>query len=356
MLTLAAGIGWNLFQDELMRLAFVPGSSFKPAPADTGPDYIGLGGWLSRPDIPDDPSLWTPPGEAPADRPKVAVFYVAPTTYYSKSRWNAPLDDAESRRWLRVFASSQASAFNNVGAIWAPRYRQATLGAFLTKSADGPRAIDFAYQDVLRAFDAFLAQIPASRPILLAGHSQGALHLIRLMHERIAGTPLAKRVVAAYLVGWPISMEADIPAMGLSACTGPGQPNCIISWQSFAEPADTRLIRGLFDETTGLTGKPRKGTEILCVNPLTGARNTAALASANLGALFPRSDFMSADLKPAAIAARCDKSGILLIGPPPSGFDRYVMPGNNYHVFDYALFWANLRADAAARTAAFLKR
>jgi hypothetical protein len=30
-----------------------------------------------------------------------------------------------------------------------------------------------------------------------------------------------------------------------------------------------------------------------------------------------------------------------------------VLPGNNYHVFDYALFWANIRADAAARLASF---
>ena len=34
----------------------------------------------------------------------------------------------------------------------------------------------------------------------------------------------------------------------------------------------------------------------------------------------------------------------------------YVLPGNNYHVFDYALFWSNIRADAAARLAAFTQR
>jgi len=38
------------------------------------------------------------------------------------------------------------------------------------------------------------------------------------------------------------------------------------------------------------------------------------------------------------------------------GYGFYVLPGNNYHVFDYALFWANLRADAAARLATYLKR
>ena len=35
---------------------------------------------------------------------------------------------------------------------------------------------------------------------------------------------------------------------------------------------------------------------------------------------------------------------------------QYVLPGNNYHVFDYSLFWANIRADAARRLAAFRAR
>jgi hypothetical protein len=30
-----------------------------------------------------------------------------------------------------------------------------------------------------------------------------------------------------------------------------------------------------------------------------------------------------------------------------------VLPGNNYHVFDFSLFWANVRADAKRRLAAF---
>ena len=34
----------------------------------------------------------------------------------------------------------------------------------------------------------------------------------------------------------------------------------------------------------------------------------------------------------------------------------YVLPGNNYHVYDYSLFWANVRADAQQRLAAFLKK
>jgi len=33
-----------------------------------------------------------------------------------------------------------------------------------------------------------------------------------------------------------------------------------------------------------------------------------------------------------------------------------VLPGNNYHVYDYALFWAAIREDAQRRTANWLAR
>ena len=359
VLVLAAGIGWNLFQDQLFRLAFVPGSSFDAHTAGPAPDYGRAAAWLSRPDLPNDPSRWTPPGEpvtGAAKAPEVAVFYVPPTTYFGKASWNAPIAHADSRRWLRVFASSEASAFNRVGAIWAPRYRSAGLGAFLSNGADSPKALDLAYGDVLNAFDAFVARIPASRPIILAGHSQGTLHLMRLMRERVAGKPIARRIVAAYLVGWPISLTTDIPALGLPACRAPGEAGCILSWQSFAEPAEPKLIDELYKRSPGQTGKPRAGTPMLCVNPLTGAPGTAAPPPANLGAIVASADFMGLELRPGLVPARCDASGLLLIGNPPQGFDHYVMPGNNYHVFDYALFWGNVRADAEARAKAFLTK
>ncbi|WP_191225152.1 DUF3089 domain-containing protein [Edaphosphingomonas haloaromaticamans] len=356
VLTLAAAFGWNIFQDRLMRTAFVPSVPFT-APSDAGaPDYAAASAWLARPDLPDDPSRFTVAGIARAARPEVAVFYVPPTSYMKRDRWNAPLDDADANQRLGLFASSQASAFNGMGAVWAPRYRQATLGAFLAGNADAAAAIDFAYRDVARAFDAFLAQIPASRPILLAGHSQGSLHLMRLMAEKVAGKPVAKRIVAAYVIGWPVSETADIPAMGLPGCTGPGQAGCVLSWQSYAEPADTHSVQAVYDATPGLTGAPRKGTPMLCVNPLTGAPGTAALPGANRGALVPDAELKGAELKPALVPARCDASGFLLIGAAPEGYSGYVLPGGNFHVFDYALFWANIRADAEARARTFLGR
>ena len=95
---------------------------------------------------------------------------------------------------------------------------------------------------------------------------------------------------------------------------------------------------------------------MLCTNPLTGARGGAAPASANLGTLVPNEELTDgAEFRRGAVPARCDVRGFLLIGDndalPEMG--PYVLPGNNYHVYDYALFWANIRADAERRLAAF---
>jgi len=353
MLMLAGAFGWNLFQAQIMRAALVPGISFSP-PREPAPDYAQPSAWLARPGLAGDPSQWLPAGVRATATPEAAVFYVAPSAFYRRDRWNMPLGDRESGTLLRQFAANQASVFSGAGAIWAPFYRQATVGALLTTGRDADAALDLAYRDVERAFAAFLAHIPSTQPIILAGHSQGSLMLTRLLAHRIAGTPTAERIVAAYIVGWPVSIEADLPALGLPACQTPAQTQCILSWQSFAEPADPTQVREVFDASPSFTGKPRKGTHMLCTNPITGAPDTAAPRAANLGALVPAQGLAGGMLVPGAIPATCSPAGIVLIGEPPSGFTGFVMPGGNYHVFDYALFWANVRADVETRTHHFL--
>jgi pimeloyl-ACP methyl ester carboxylesterase len=280
------------------------------------------------------------------------VFFIHPTSFLDRTEWNAPLDHQDSQQRARLFVQHQASAFNNVGEIWAPKYRQATFGAFLTTKSDAEKALAFAYRDVLAAFDQFVREA-GDRPLILAAHSQGSLHLTRLLRERIAGKPLARRIAAAYVVGWPISTTADLPLLGLPACQRAGQAGCILSWQSFGEPADPKMVTEVYDASISPNGQKRGGTPMLCVNPLTGNAGDAAEAQANLGTLIPNDALTEAEVALGAVPARCGPGGFLLIGERVPEMPPYVLPGNNYHVFDYALFWANIRADAAARLRSF---
>lgn len=361
VLILAAGITWSLFGPQLTRFALVPSAPFVAQPAARAGAYSDRTMWIARPDLPGNPALWLPPQfRNTAPRGNAAIFFVHPTSYIDRSGWNAPLDDATANARANLFVRGQASAFNGAGAIWAPRYRQATFGAFLTDRREAGQALDAAYSDVAAAWDAFLREAPAKAPIILAGHSQGSVHLLRLLREKIAGKPVASRIVAAYIVGWPISVTTDLPVLGLPACTQPAQSGCILSWQSFAEPADPSQVVAAFDKTTGFDGRSRRGTPLLCTNPLTGMRDGSAPATRNMGTIIPEDDLQSGKLATGRVPARCDGAyggrGFLLIGPPPQGIGRYVLPGNNYHVFDYSLFWANVRADAALRLATFERK
>lgn len=358
ILLLAGALGYRLFEDRLFKIAMVPTVAFEePKVQPPGLDYSSAGMWIARPDRADNPALWLPAGFEPSPAPeqKAAVFFIHPTSFLDKSRWNAAIDHAESQQRARLFVRHQASAFNGIGDIWAPKYRQATFGAFLTTKEDAEKALDFAYRDVLAAFEEFLRQAPEDRPIILAAHSQGSLHLMRLLRERVAGNPVADRIAAAYVVGWPISLTADLPTLGLPACATAGQSGCILSWQTFAEPADPKMVTDVYNASVAPNGRPRAGTPMLCVNPVTGNRGDGAPAAANIGTLIPNAELTEAEMAVGAVPARCGPSGFLLVGHEDRlpNLPAYVLPGNNYHVFDYALFWSNIRADAAARLASF---
>jgi hypothetical protein len=358
VLIIAAAFALRIWGDELAQTAFVPDEAFAPQDPLAQNAYRDTAMWLSHPRFTEatDPARWRPEGAAApdSDRPEFAVFFVHPTSYLERTHWNAPLDDAQARSRARTFLRGLASAFS-AGEVWAPRYRQATFGAFLTDEPEATHAIDAAYRDVSQAFDYFLAQVGEDTPIVLAGHSQGARHVVQLLHDRIAGTPLQGRIAMAYGVGWPISIEHDLPTLGLPACLTPDQGGCIVSWSSFAEPARPGQWFERYRSTPGFDGGVRGDSAILCVNPLNGTINGAAPARANMGTLKPNADLTSGELIPGAVPARCDERGLLLIGEPIE-LGPYALPGNNYHVYDIPLFWRNVQQDVARRVSAWAAR
>jgi len=359
LLVMGALLALRLYGEDLTRLAMVPEVDFSEQQALADNAYADPAMWLSRPGMgaPADPALWQPSyreGTALPPPPTLlpprpfAVFFVHPTSYYARTAWNAPLDDRPSQATARLFVRGMASAFNRASEIWAPRYRQATFGAFIDGTPAAQRAQDAAYADVAQAFDFFVANVGPDTPIVLAGHSQGSAHVLRLLREKVAGTPLLARVAAVYAVGWPISVEHDLPRLPLPACAAPTQSGCLLSWASFAAEPDPGMMLEQYRQSNGLDGQPRDDSPILCVNPLTGSVNASAEMAANKGTLVPNADLTSGDLVAGAVPARCDAQGLLLIGDPPQ-MGNYVLPGNNYHVYDIPLFWANVRDDVVAR-------
>jgi hypothetical protein len=251
----------------------------------------------------------------------------------------------------------QASAFNGCCRLYVPRYRQAALAAFLKKdqsTAQRIAAYELAYGDVRRAFDYYIAHENHGRPFILASHSQGSLHAMRLLEERIAGAALQTQLVAAYLIGY--SIPAEIERAGVPVCPAAGATGCLLDWNTVA--ADAGADAHGAERLIWLAGRyqPLAARRRVCVNPLSWVPDGAADAALNLGALPAVAP--GAALRPPVsqlTGARCD-AGLLRVAIPwgeRRGFADLLTFFGSYHVFDYNLFYTNIRVNVAERVAAY---
>ncbi len=318
------------------------------------PDYSQPAAWAAYPGRPshaDD----LPVGVSKGGDPGVAVFFVHPTTYLALVIGNAAYD-AQGEVGARVddaVLRFQASVFNGCCSIYAPRYRQASLRAITSNTAAAYATADLAYSDVSRAFDEFL-RVNANRPFILASHSQGSIHGLRLLQQRIIGTPLQHRLVVAYIVG--VALPAQIAELGLPVCTREDSIGCAITWNSVRQGHDDR--RRKEDSVIWWEGKyqPIAGRRLVCVNPLDWRQDSQAPAAANRGAIYSagRNEPIPAPV-PELTGAQCE-DGLLGV-EVPLGERRHFSDALTlmgvYHDFDYGLFYMNIRENVSKRVAAW---
>lgn len=355
ILVVIGGILIAAFGTQLFTWAVTPPNAFETYDPPPAPDYANPTSWAARPETADEADA-TPKGLSDNQSTAQAdVFFIHPTTYLSRAGWNAPLDDETARDRIDSFVMRyQASAFNGCCKIYAPLYRQATIAAFYQRE-DGEKALDFAYEDVRRAFRHFLANDNKGRPLILAGHSQGSRHLVQLLEDEVDQSPVRNRLIAAYVIGYPIPMDVfGRKYDNLAPCDTPEQTGCVISWNSFGEDGDPSALRtaiGLQYDGKFETGA---GKDVLCTNPLDWSRSEDTVAAdQNPGgvALSITSDTLGAP-DPGVTGAHC-RDGILYVSPTvDDGYDEILMPGRNFHVYDYNLFYVAIRDNAMTRVAA----
>ena len=90
LLVIAGGFALRFWYKDLMKAALVPGGQFVAGPATPADAYKNAKMWFARPDIANNPALWTPASFKPGDKPPVAVFFIHPTSYIDRAHWNAP--------------------------------------------------------------------------------------------------------------------------------------------------------------------------------------------------------------------------------------------------------------------------
>jgi hypothetical protein len=347
-----------------LKRSFRPTFLFEDKAPPPRPDYRFPDAWAALPGRQDGAGVAPPNTKFPEAQgnARADVFFVHPTGYAKAASWNGPTSDPDAVRAVSLVMKYVASSFNAAARIYAPRYRQATLYAFLDyETSSGIRAIDLAYADVEAAFEYYLKAYNRGRPFILAGHSQGSNHALRLLQEKIIGTPLQKRLVAAYLIG--MAIPEDIP--GIRPSRSSTDTGSVIGWTSHTPDGNPRFFTHDMAIWYGGTYRKSKGLPLVQVNPLSWKLNGGAIpASKNPGSLpcyDPSSD--PPPLVPGVTGA--DASGQILVITKPgvpgfagSGPEIPILNSDfgDYHDYDYMLFYESIRQNAIDRVKAFVEK
>ena len=196
-------------------------------------------------------------------------------------------------------------------------------------TVNGYKAYDFAYADVLNAFKYFMLNI-SKGDFIIASHSQGTNHAIRLIEEYISkDKQISERLVLSYLIGMEVKSDFSIPV-----CSKPNQLNCVITWRTFGDlyyPEDWNY-----------------GDNFHAVNPLSFRIDSSLVdRSHHKGVLMPNRKV----LFNKNIQARTHLGMVWINMKKNSFLKKYSR--DDYHMADYNLFWLNMRENLKHRLSKF---
>ena len=303
-------------------------------------DYSQKSNWLSQPEITKD----------------VDAFYIYSTSYFESSFEKgasdyASLDNAEMREGAQQEYVDQATVFEESCNVFTPWYRQFGMryaSEVMAKTGSLDEAIaGVLYSDITAALDYYFEHCNQGRPFIIAGHSQGSAIVRYVLKHYFKEHPdYYKRMVAAYAIGYSITKDDLKDYPHLKFATGETDTGVIISWNT-ESPANEGQKNGVV-----LPGA-------ISINPINWKRDeTYAPAEENLGGYYYNEEKKQMEKVPHVADAQVNlKRGTVITTvknvPPVTGTD-FFGPGS-YHEDDYELYFFNLKANVAARVAAYKK-
>lgn len=299
-------------------------------------DYSDKNNWMAQPDNPEM---------------AVDVFCLYPTSWYRENKNDSPISTIDSKQMREnadVFLKSRFSLFDGVGNIYAPYYRQLDA-IFLLKqppSEQGQYLKGVPKTDVIAAFDYYVNNLNTDRPFILAGHSQGSMLTKELLFDYLKMHPdVAKRMVAAYVIGFSVTQKDMANNPHLKFAEGPDDTGVIISYNT---------------ESPDMVGKNSVWLpDSIAINPISWTRtNKTAPATDNLGS-YIQIDNTWTKVDMLADATVDTKRGVILCSSVdidtysisnPNLFDKGV-----YHTYDIGFYYYNLRQNAENRISKYLE-
>lgn len=308
-----------------------------PIDTNTTTDYSVLTHWLSL----------------PVSSKKADVFYVYPTVWYKTSAYHpnvCAVDYPDMMLGAQNAFAWQATAFEAAGNVYAPFYRQLETGYIIPFSEDKrwEHIREYPLKDVTAAFEYYLEHFNNGRPFILAGHSQGTMVLLALLSDYMSVHPeVYQRMIAAYVIGYPVTDSLMRANPHLKFAQGPDDIGVIISYNT----QSPKIKQGENPVVAYNIGK--------VINPISWSRDTSEVpASESLGTLS-EDPMTGQNVKVMNVAdARIDLTQGVLICSSVKDSDMFmlskVMPLGVYHNFDYPFYYFNIQENAIRRVNKFL--
>lgn len=310
-------------------------TEFSDSKSPKAPDYSNESSWAV---LPETQRRILKDFEGVSDAKKADVFYIYPTLLVDKkdSSWNADIFDSSFRQEvIEKAVTYQASAWVKAANLYVPYYRQAHYRIFVEPYASqGTSAGELAYQDVKAAFEYYLKHYNNSKPIILAAHSQGAIHAKRLLNDFFDGTSLKKQLVAAYLIGTKMNKEQY---KNLPLLTYPEQVGGFVSWNTYKINHLPKNYENWY-----------KGGVV--TNPITWDGSEVGSKELHKGVL-------GSDKKIYPRSLSVKKTDGMLWSTLPKIKNRFLLSFiKNYHFADVNLFWKDIQENAVLRTQKWLNQ
>jgi hypothetical protein len=336
-------------------------------------DYRDPAMWMCRPDLGSDAcrtDLTTTElyadgsrvvrAHAPAHDAPVDCFYIYPTVDLGLVPGNHV--DFSDLSAIRKVVAAQVARFSEVCNVYAPLYRQVTIGTYFESEAKSQRYFDVAYSDVAAAFHSYLLHFDRGRPIVVLGHSQGAKMAENLLRDTFdRNDELRARLVVAMPIGAFIDVPDGSDTGGsfehLAPCRGADEVGCLVTYMSAREG----------DHPKHIPPPVPAGHHAACVDPAVGQLLSESVFpaehhAAELGVTTPYVSYR--DFYRAQCSHAADGRDYLEIAEARAPGEQRPSPidlgkgnlGMGLHIYDYQLPQGDLIALVQTKLAALQRR
>jgi hypothetical protein len=194
---------------------------------------------------------------------------------------------------------------------------------------------ELAYNDVRDAFLYYLEHYNHGRPIIIASHSQGSWHAKRLLKEFFDGKELQKKLVCAYVIGFPVEINCF---QSIPVCKDSSETGCFVSWRTFKSGYVPDYVL-------------KEKNQSIVVNPLSWRTDNEYIGmDRNLGGVL----YNFQKITPHVVDAKIN--GNILWSCKPDIFGKIFIRNKNFHIGDINLFYVNIRENVKCRVINYLMK